>query len=619
MTSNCNIGPITTTQAHIYDNNTINLDGSETFTITCTNKEAKQIMGLSAIQSNNQKTGNTTTINTDNPWSIIWIDTSNTLTPNDYIVHRGWYIINNANITTDMGPDNVHLEVTATKISPYENEYLEMDYTVGVNDGTKIDHTYSLLTPSYDLNDTFSSFDTTNTWYPMATDATATTPSITSDGSDLTFTTGSSSDGTQSGIQTTTRTTFNKPFTLDFNLKYTATPSGGSYSNGMNWFIGPTANTGMSGYNNSILIVFNNNTTVPYYCAYLFNNAGASTKIIGDTNTTAKSLNFRIVADAVGYIDIYVDTGAGYVKKYHGVTWLDAWDLYVNYQFVNSDSTSASIKSEYCQVYNMAEGTTNNIIALPSTTPVTSSDFTRVSSDGTIPCYANPSESLYFYQEDASHFYDGSVKAYNSNYADSTPRLITWTDEVLDPSKFYVSNGLIKLTTNTTATTPVVFSYYSSSSWTDLQGLGTGESIKLLKPLFVSPEKHVYQINDTKWTMNRGKQHIIVEHPTTPITITEVDYYEHDSTITVTPSSTPLTMATSYYCNAYNTSPCTYGFQIMKTDPTTIYSDYIPAADITGLGWYNNSTSPTTSYNHYIQLANEFLTQTRTQVNVRQL
>lgn len=610
------IGPIELDHSETYDGNVVSIDGSEEFTLICTNRQARQIMGLASFNNNKTSNNNITLINSDNPWGIMWIDTSLGLSSNEDITHRGWYLITQAEPSTDLGPDYVHLNITAEKISANENEYLEMTYTPGVGDGTRLSHTYNLETEDYDLNDTFATFDAGN-WSPMTTSTTTATPSITGDG-DLTFTCQGTADGTAGQVVTHSVATYPKPWTLELNMKYASTPA--DYSNALNFWFGPNAATAPANYNNSVLLVFNVNKTIPTYSAYLFNAAGSSTQIIATTSTTAKSINWKVEADNGGYITIYVDTGSGYVKKYHGVTWISvSWDVYLNFQFANWDSTSASIESEFIKVYNMADSVSNNIVTLPATTPVTVADFNRVSSDGTIPCYSNPTESLYFYQEDASHFYDGSVKAYNSNYSDSTPQLVTWTDEVLDPSEFYVTNGLIKLTTNNSATTPIVFSYYTSPAWNDLQYLGTGESIKLIKPVYISPERHVYQINETLWTVNRGRHHVLVEHPTTPITYLEQDYYEHDSAVLVTPTSTPVSMQSTYYTNTYNTSPCTYGFQIVQTNPTNIYSDYIPATDITGLGWYDNSTSPTTSYNHYSQLANEFLTQTRTKVNVRQL
>ena len=494
-----------------------------------------------------------------------------------------------------------------------------MNYTPGVNDGTRLDNSYGLETEDYLLNETYTSFDTTNTWAAMSSNA-MTSPSISSDGSDLIFSGNATSDGTAGQVVTQTRNVYDKPWTMELNMKYTTTPSGTNYAHTMNFCFGPGAKTAPMNYNNTVLLTFDVNRTVPIFNAHLCDSSGNLLKIIGDNATTAKSINWKVVTDSAGFIDIYVDTGSGYVKKYHGGTWISiSWQCYMAYQFVNQDSTSATMKSEFLKIYNMEEEITNNIITLPSTTPVTSPDFTRTSSDGLIPCYTNPSEGLYFYQEDASHFYDGSVKAYNSNYVDTTPRLLTWTkDEVLKPDKFHVTNGLIKLTTNTSSTTPIVFSYYSSPGWTDLQYLGTGERIKLIKPLSISPEQHIYQINETKWTINRGKQQVMVEHPSTPLTYLEQDYYEHDGTVLVTPTSTPVSMQTVYHCNTYATSPCTIGFQIIQTAPTNIYSNYIPATEITGLGWYNNSATPG-SYNDKAGLANEFMTQTKQSVNVRQL
>ena len=108
------------------------------------------------------------------------------------------------------------------------------------------------------------------------------------------------------------------------------------------------------------------------------------------------------------------------------------------------------------------------------------------------------------------------MKAYNSNYTDSTT-LVTWNDEILDPDKFYVTNGLIN--NHLFNTTHQSIQHHASPSVGRLNN--QPRTITLLKPLYVSPERQTYQINGTKWTVQRGKQHVKVEHPT-PLGYTEM-------------------------------------------------------------------------------------------------
>jgi hypothetical protein len=523
------IGPIEIPRAHLYDDNSLTTQGEESFTIIVPNIEARQILGLRHNNTNTEHSGPLNITTGDNPWGVVWIDTSNTLRDNEDILHRGWYIIIDAEPTTDLGAEYVHLQVTAQKISSNETEYLEQTYTPGVNDGTRIEHSYLLETEDYLLNDTFSTFSS-SIWSAMSYSSATASPSITADG-DLNFTCQGKVDGTAGQVVTQSVGTFNKPWTLELNMKYASTPTG--YKNALNFFFGPRTVTASSAnpYNNTVLVVLNVDNSQPNYAAYLFNASGSIGVIIPPTATSAKSINWKMVTDPIGYLTIYVDTGSGYVKKYHGVTWIsESWNVKYTFQFANWDSTSATIESEFLKVYNMEDAVSNNIVALPATTPLVTPDFTRTSSDGTIPCYVNPSEDLYFYQEDASQLYKGAVKGYNSSYTDSTPRLITWTDETLDPADFYVTNGLVKLTTNASSTTPIVFSYYDpTNGWAVLNSFGLdGEKINLLKPISLGPEKQIYQINTTLWELNRGKPFVYVEHPNDVLSYTKGTSCYHD-------------------------------------------------------------------------------------------
>ena len=96
-----------------------------------------------------------------------------------------------------------------------------------------------------------------------------------------------------------------------------------------------------------------------------------------------------------------------------------------------------------------------------------------------------------------------------------------------------------------------------------------------------------------------------------------MDYYDHDAGQTVTPTSADISMRTTYYANVYNTTDDTERFQIIQTEPTIIKSDSIPAASITGLGFYE--ATPQSTYSSYTSIAKEFFKQPQTRIKIRKV
>lgn len=614
-----NIGPIELDHSEIYDDNSVETSGTEQFTLIATNQQARQIMGL-AYSTEKETYNHINMVNTQSNWGVVWVDSSNTLTDNEDITHRGWYIITEAIPTTDLGREYVHLQVTAEKLSSYEHDYLEMDYTPGENDGTIIESSYSDVNHVYPLQDTFTTFDTTDTWSTTVASS-MTTVAVTPISGKLNVIGQSDSDGTWGGVFTSSQELMPYPSTLEFDLEWVSAPSG--YYHYWELYLTPSKPTTWGAENvNGIRFIV---AVMPTKTLFKLSRYASSVKTDWYTYNSlgsSKTPRFKVVVEG-GYIYVYWDKTAGgtWTKIYSNtlssanVSWL-ANGYYVTYKFENRDSTEATVRSSYCNVYYDSYTSYDNVVALPCTTPITAADFTRYSEDGSIPCYINPTTNLYFWQ-DNEYYYNGAVKSYNSNYTDSTPQLVTWTDEIIDPDKFYLTNGLIKLTTTPTGSTPILLSSYTSpAGWQDLQIIDPG-TITLVKPLYISPERQTYQINDTKWTLSRGKQHFKVEHPYTSLGYTRLDNYYHDTTTTVTPGAdTDISMTSQYYTNIYTDgTPC---FQIIQIDPTTIKSDSIPAADITGLGWYD-PTEASASPGYYSTVAAEFHKQVNQRINLRTL
>jgi hypothetical protein len=614
------IGPIELDHTELYDDNTISVSGEENFTIICTNRQARQIMGLAAYTSDKEQIGYLNIHTSNSSWGLVWIDSSLGLSSNEDITHRGWYVITGVEPTTDLGCDYVHLEVTAEKLSGYEYDYLVMDYTPGVNDGTTIDHGYTDNSANYILNEDFSDFDTSTVWTAVQNQA-ATTPLATPIGGDLELWGYGETAGTGGYVWSQTQATHTGPsdgLTLEWGMSILTTPSS-SWSTAAAFFTNNSRSTDAWSFNDTIYCTMSANSSGGYmYRVFGINSLGTWSKLVPDTVCATPGTGWKMVWSSNNNITLSVDVGSGYVEKYKGHPQISTYTPHYAGFMMNTATTGlAQARFTELKIYNYdtVEDAFDNVVVLPCTTPVTSADFSRYGEDGLIPCYTNPTAPLYFWQ-DADNYYNGSVKGWNSNYTDTTPQLITSTEEVLDSAKFSVDNTLIKLTTSNTATTPVLFSVYASpAGWTDLQILNPG-TINLLKPLHIGPERQTYQINDTKWTMQRGKQHIMVEHPSTPITYTRKDYYSHDGGVTTTPEAdADISMATTYYANVYNDADVER-FQIVQTEPVTIKSDSIPAASITGLGYYDNSES-SSSKNYYSTLAGEFMKQPYQKINLR--
>jgi hypothetical protein len=269
--------------------------------------------------------------------------------------------------------------------------------------------------------------------------------------------------------------------------------------------------------------------------------------------------------------------------------------------------------------------TYNNIVALPvGGTKEIASTFTRTSADGSIPCYVNPSSdlSLNLTSGTISERYLGTVKAYSTNNATSTSRQVISKDEKLLPAKFNVVNGLIKLEVLTDG---VKFYYYNGSTYVELNKFTFG-TIGLVKTLECTPERYVFQTNRVKWTILQGKPFVYVEHSGVDLGFTRRSCYYSDGSTTTDPAAdATIAMSTQYYCNIWNRGSGTcaspsptdnYRMQIMKTLPTSIKSDKIPASALSGIGFYNN-TEISTSYNYYEKLALEWFTKTKQSLQIK--
>ena len=277
---------------------------------------------------------------------------------------------------------------------------------------------------------------------------------------------------------------------------------------------------------------------------------------------------------------------------------------YIAYGLSTLSSTSATVKSSNIEAYNY-EQIIRTVVSLPAgCTPITTPTDYRASSEGNIPVYVNPTDILPFKVDvsDYTNLYDGSVKCFNG--ISGTPNQIFNIDTTLSPTDFYMTNGLIKLTTSSNS---VAFSYWNGTAWASLNTFGVG-TITYMQLKELTPEKITLCLNDTEWTLRRGRMAVDVSHPSTALTYTLKNTYVHDGTTTSSPSANAdITMQSVFYSNVYNSGD-TYRMQIYQLYKTTIKSDSIPASVFTGIGFYD-STKASTSPDYYLNLPYEWLNQ----------
>jgi hypothetical protein len=628
----CKIGPIEVDAAHLREGNEQGADGTEKFSLFLENLKARQVMGLSG-EVNRENYGQMAVLSNKGKWGPIPVDTSTSLLDNDNLRHRGYYLLRHPTPKLEYGPKYLELECECEKIADL-GAYLNMDYTRGINDDTIIPNNYNeqVLGQTYKLQDPFDTFDTTTNW-DAAVSSGLTSQSIISSGGKLTIT-GTAVSGVWGGIYTLSKAKFTPPYTIDFTLEWVAQPAGnphqahimlyptrpGSYSQ---WAPGSTS------LNWLLVSVQVTSTDIKYYIQKRVDKK--TTNLINPVplTTSQKVLSGQIKVDKNGKVEVWIDPNGGtnYSKKWGnadpGIGLKNG--AYITMGMSNKSGASATVKMDYCNVYNNVLVAGNNVVTLPvGTTLETSASFNRPGAEGNIPCYIDPLIDLYF-KPDMSNFanyYKGSVKAYNSNYEDDTARLITGNDDVLDPLKFNMDNTLIKLVTTASG---VEFYYNIGGGWVLLNTFTTG-TIRHLEMVYTSPEKCVLQINRSYLTMWRGKQFIMVEHPNNSLGFTRKTCYDHDDTVTTDPAANAdITMQDLPYCNIWSkgTGSCTtpdpvdrYRLQIIKTTPVTIKSDSIPADDITGIGFYDSNITPQNG-NGALFNCMEFFTQTEQIITIK--
>jgi len=616
MTDNCTIGPISIANGYISEeDNKGNGDGTEQFSIYCTHQQALQIRGLLTPMTKTQF-GNRYYINFEDPnWGLLPIDASVNLAVNDYINYRGiGYIITDISFEP-VSPKYVKVKLTVEQILGSLDDYLRLDYTTGINDGTEQYSDFSAVSTTYKLQEDFAAIADWN----AEVKGTGYVGAITAAGGVLSVTGKSGTLGAYQGEFISYPTTFASPFTMEVPLTWVAAGAATNHGWGINLLpTAPVTHANFEAYNLIRVLLWVTPSGTSYYVQKRVNGA-MSILATGTLTTAQKSPNFQVSLTDANLLTVKID-------KAGGTTWttivssVDISDVgsgpyTLAYGFNNNSNVDKTCTSASNDIYNNDSVTPINVVTLPYGTAMTSATFTRASEDGTLNCYANPTSSL-IYKTSVADFYKGTVKAYSTNFGDAAARLITDKSAVLSATKFYVSNGIIKLTTTATG---VTLSYWNGASYTDLNTFVTG-AVTRIKVTECSPMRFSFMLNRTEWTLEMGKPYCRVSHPYTALTYTIKTCYGHDATTTTDPAAgADITMLTVPYATVWSKGAGTCAapnpadnkrLLIMKSIMSTIKSDSLPAADLTAIGIVD-ATETSASYRDAISICKEFGYNTR--------
>ena len=606
MTYTAKIGSIELQNAELYDNKTVDPKGTETFNVVCPNDQALQIMGYGgAIQKTSN--GQARILTSQSSWGIIPLDMSVTLQNNEDITNRGVYAINTVTPSLDMGPDNVTLAVEAEYITDFD-DYLYMRYWAD-----QLDHGYTDTSPVSLLNEAWTSFNSSIWQNASITRMSGASATVSSNQLALT----GAMTSAPGRIYVASQAKYATPFTLTVPFTLPAAPS--SSSGWESWmYLSNSASDESTGATVFRVGFTGNKSTIKFYVQQDIAKKGWTTLYSTTVTTTSPSIQIQYNSDLSA--QVWLNTGSGLVSKWVGKTQSQNSSVYLAFELNNWSSTSYTAKFGNLVVSGIANAKQPVAVGLPvNATLDTSPSFYRVGDSMSIPMYDMTSAPAdLFYKTTIDNFFKGTVQAFSTNYSDGNPRQVMGFKQVLDPTKFYVTNGLIKLVTTSNS---VQFQYFDGSSWQTLNTFGMG-TINVIEPVFVSPFKFVLKINKTYWTVEHGKRYVRVNHPYTNLSYTLKGNYDYVnssgsiSTVTNPASGTNISMQYIFYSNIYNTGD-TWKLQLLRQYQQDIKSDSIPAAELTGIGVFDSGIT-NTSPDGYLYNAREFWQQIEQAIGVKQ-
>jgi hypothetical protein len=555
------IGPITLDNAHLREGDETKRDGTESINLICSVAQAYQLMGLceGAVKTNY---GPLRVVNgIDSRWGVLPIDTSENLLINEHQSHKGLYQITDLEIEA-MGnnPDTVIVHMPVELLTKNINEIFTILYSTGNEDGSDISMSEEYVDETTEtiLTEPFTTFDTTNVWDAKYSENMAAGADITISSGKLQFTGASATNFTWGYMWTCLKEIVPDEFTAEFTLEWNALPAGGAAHHQINLFLvdGKPANKTELEYKDVIRVVISVESTgatlsVDKRVRGNYSNLSSDIALSSAEKTPAIKLEYSGgsgVSELTVWVDEDYSSGTpSYVKLFGPAKTGVNFDLdrYLILSQENASSTSATTKVAFLDLYTDVAATKPNIVVAPvDAATVPTPDFYRVGEEGSIPCFRSPIIPP-TYQIDPDDFYKGSVKAMHSNYTDSVPRLVTSNEFDLDPTKFTLSNGLIKLVPGAQS---VAFQYWNGTGWGTLNTFTLPNPIRLIQPFLVEKDRFILQIDRTLWELKSGSYGIWIKHPYNALGYTRKTSCYHDGGLqNGLADGTDVSMLTQFY------------------------------------------------------------------------
>ena len=629
------IGPVSIDQAMQWDDNNFSVSSGsaktvasgasvftkgqfsqeESFSIICTFDEALQLKGLVEIGE------------------PVWIDSSTNLTDNNYFQHKGWYLLTGIDFT-HLNPKYMQCEIGCVMIATHLSEYLTLDYSKGNLDGIALDITYEPSNTVYDLQDDGSTYDN---WQAVREYPASATTSAASDGAEIDVACASAVDGQPAVAFSRSDIKYYAPFTLQTVLDVNAFPAGGAYNASMGIGLSPddipaTLEAGLYRSKNPGLYLdwIVDNTTSYLQVATSKGNGQWVTEYPATSQGVAQvTMGIKMTIDENYNLKVETDLGltGTFTTIYEGVTNLmnQQNGMYIYLYVFNKDATSFTGSYHFVNVFNTVNTVSDmtsykNIVHAPyNATVQTTATGNRVGEHGNYAYYDTPSTALRF-QIAQADMYKGSCKLLSTNNSASASRQVYHTDARLTPTTTTLQNGFTQLTFDADE---MIIKGYHGAAWTEVTRLDYGSSISIIKPLLITHDEVILQVNDTKVHMTRSSPMITLYHPNTSVAYPIQDRYYHNGALTSSPGAAADIAMTNldngYYAYIYTNATDTNRVVIGKKDPTTIKSDSLPADDITGIGWTTAALEAAASIDTAKQLVEQWWKQTRTAISWKQI
>lgn len=548
------IGPIQTENIHIKNNDLVKNDGSESINLVCTVKQAHQLLGLCDDVTKNSYGPLRILSSKSNRWGPLPVRTSENLKINEHFTHEGYFLLRDIEFESLGGRDDIIIaSVDAERITKNVNDFLKVNYSRGGLSGGEIEHGYDDEVKNIVLEDTFDGAYTTN--WTVYDSYNLSSSSVSTSGGKLVLT-GVNGTG-WGGLNIDSKNTFKPPFEVEFDLEYV---SGTNHN--MSVYLVETVPhpwsdlTVHAPITNYIRIYLFHHDGGLYY-AVLKCVRGVISYLVPEKAlniSTEKNPNFKIKYDEGGMLTVWIDktggTNFGEPVWGPGPTQLEWSSPGFCYNFDNVSGASQTMKSRGFKVSQIESANYPNIVmAPPGAICNLAPDFFRESEEGLIQCFKDITDNL-IYQISPNEFYKGSVKGLNTKYGDDVSRLVTGNNFDLDPNKFILTNGLVRLVPGSQS---VDFQFWDGVGWTTLNTFTLPRPIRLIKPSFVGKDRFILQIDRTFWEMRSGRYGIWVEHPYDDIGYTKRTSVYHDGVIhNGLADGADVSMLTQFYSLIFN-------------------------------------------------------------------